>query len=434
MRIGIVPSLNRYGGGTYQYSLTMMEALCTLQEQGLLDDEFVIFSQGGNEDAVSRLIEAGWKVVPLKLPVTFRQRVLSVARHILGNGRARQIGAKFYSKFIPKPSLPDPDRITHRPDLARPFLKEQVDWLLYPAPVTMSFEAGIPYVMAVHDLQHRLQPEFPEVSANGEWEWREYLFRNGVRYAMMILVDSEVGKEDVLEFYAPYGVTPDRVKVLPFLPAHYLSTDVTLEERERIRKVYQLPERYLFYPAQFWPHKNHLRIIQALSLLKKEHSVEVDIVFAGSYTGEIMTHNFQEVMSLTHQSGLEKRVHYLGYVPEEDMSALYAEAVALIFPTFFGPTNIPPLEAWSFGCPVITSDIRGIREQMGEAAVLVDPKSVESIANGIYRVWTDEELRQTLAERGRQRLSTYTPEDFRQRLAGIVEEAKRLAVPITSTR
>jgi glycosyltransferase involved in cell wall biosynthesis len=67
---------------------------------------------------------------------------------------------------------------------------------------------------------------------------------------------------------------------------------------------------------------------------------------------------FREVMSLSCQLGLEKEIHYLGYVPNEDMSGIYAEAVALVMPTFFGATNIPILEAWAFGCPVLTSDIR----------------------------------------------------------------------------
>jgi PAS domain S-box-containing protein len=93
-------------------------------------------------------------------------------------------------------------------------------------------------------------------------------------------------------------------------------------------------------------------------------------------------------------------------------------------PTFFGPTNIPVLEAWSFGCPVLTSDIRGIREQMADGAVLVDPRSVESIAEGIYRLWTDENLRRQLTDAGRRRLSSYTADDFRNRLLEILEEAK----------
>ena len=75
--------------------------------------------------------------------------------------------------------------------------------------------------MAIHDLQHRIHPEFPEVSANGEWEAREHLFASGVRHAEAILVDSEVGREDVLEFYG-HLTSPDRVRILPFVLPPYL--------------------------------------------------------------------------------------------------------------------------------------------------------------------------------------------------------------------
>ena len=129
-------------------------------------------------------------------------------------------------------------------------------------------------------------------------------------------------------------------------------------------------------------------------------------------------------MRLRSQLGLEGELRYLGYVPDEDMSGLYAGAVALVMPTFFGPTNIPVVEAWAFGCPVLTSDIRGIREHAGNAAVLVDPRSVEAIADGIYQLWTDESLRSILAEAGRQRLAAYTPDDYRRELMAILEEAK----------
>jgi glycosyltransferase involved in cell wall biosynthesis len=116
------------------------------------------------------------------------------------------------------------------------------------------------------------------------------------------------------------------------------------------------------------------------------------------------------------------------------MSGLYAGAVALVMPTFFGPTNIPVLEAWAYGCPVLTSDIRGIREQVGDAGVLVDPRSVESIAEGIHRLWTSKSLAQTLVQRGYQRLGEYTPADYRQRLIEILEEAKIRVRPGTMLR
>jgi len=96
----------------------------------------------------------------------------------------------------------------------------------------------------------------------------------------------------------------------------------------------------------------------------------------------------------------------------------------LVMPTFFGPTNIPVLEAWAFGCPVLTSDIRGVREQVGDAALLADPTSVEAIADGIHRLWTDPELGRTLSDLGRRRLAAYTPEDYLRRLIEIIGEGK----------
>jgi len=426
MRIGIVLSLNPAGGGIYQYSLVMIQALGELREQGVVDDA-VVFAEEPQYSQLSAIVRDSMQIVPLSGGLWGRGKAF--LRKLLGEGALlqaycsvrRQIRARLSG--VSKQGFPNPDLVRKRPQLGNWFHRFGVEFMLFPAPTTLSFEAGLPYVIAVHDLQHRLQPEFPEVSANGGWERREYLFRNGTRYATLILADSEVGKEDILKFYGPYGVTSDRVKVLPFLPANYLSVDVPESGRVRVRQAYRLPERYLFYPAQFWPHKNHARIVRALSLLKKEGGDEIHVVFCGFYTGEIRERTFQEVMTLAHRLGVAHQVQYLGYVPDEDMSGLYAEAVGLVMPTFFGPTNIPILEAWALDCPVLTSDIRGVREQVGDAGLLVDPRSVEAIAEGIYRLWTDEALRRALVERGRQRLARYTPEDFRRRLAHIIQEA-----------
>lgn len=430
MRIGIIPVLNPAGGGAYQYSLTMLHALDEWKKDGC-ENEFVVFANAVHHPALLFLNASGWmlkQLVPAH-PPSLQQQALTVLMRVVGEGSHREAWRWLRRRLRrvlgqKKPTFPDPDVVRARPDISRWFHHCRVDLMLYPAPGPLSFETGLPYAMAIHDLQHRLQPEFPEVSANGEWEFREYFFRNGSRYATLLLADSEVGKEDILNFYGPYGVTSDRVKVLPFLPAYYLAVDLSESERQRVQTIYHLPERYLFYPAQFWPHKNHIRTVKALGLLREEHSIKVPIVFCGDHTGEIRERTFHEVMSLSHQLGIAGQIHYLGYVPDEDMSALYAGAVALVMPTFFGPTNIPVLEAWAFGCPVLTSDIRGIREQAGGAAILADPRSVEAIADGIYQLWTDEHLRSTLIEQGRQRLSTYTPDDYRRRLIDILEEAK----------
>ena len=422
MRIGIVPDIDPSGpsGGVYQYSMTMLRALHEWTDSRC-EDEFVVFSLEAPKSVLESLNGRGWtfKALVLEQSPSRQQKILDVLRGFVGEGPHREAW-----RWLRRQLQPDPYAAQSRPDIEQWFRSCGVELMLYAAHTSLPFEAGVPYVMAIHDLQHRLQPEFPEVSANGEWEAREYYLRNGARYATLLLADSEVGKEDILNFYGPYGVTADQVKVLPYLPASCLAVDVSESEQQQVQMKYRLPDRYLFYPAQFWPHKNHSRIVQALGLLKQEHCLKIPVVFCGSPTGEIRERAFHEVMSLSSQLGLEKEICHLGYVPDEDMSAIYARAAALVMPTFFGPTNIPVLEAWAFGCPVLTSDIRGIREQVGDAAVLVNPRSVEAIADGIYRIWMDQNLGRMLGERGRQRLATYGPDDYRRRLIEILEEAK----------
>jgi glycosyltransferase involved in cell wall biosynthesis len=426
MKIGIVPGSK--SGGVHQYTATMLWAL----EQRMADggDEFLAFVEETHHSHAAGLRRRGWATMPVHPPsLQRRRRVVRELRRVAGEGRLRGGLRWLKHRFAHVPGngnaiVPDLNVVRHRSDVSRWLRRSGVELMLYPSPTSFAFEVGIPYVMAIHDLQHRLQPEFPEVSANGEWESREYCFRNGARYATCLLADSEVGREDILNFYSEYGVTPEQVRVLPFLPASHLAVEVTPEERHRLRAAYQLPERYVFYPAQFWPHKNHAGIIRALSLLKEEHRLEVPVVFCGAYASEIRHRTFLSVMELAHRLKLHDQIRYVGYVPDEDMSGLYAGAEALVMPTFFGPTNIPVLEAWAFGCPVVTSDIRGIREQAGDAAILVDPGSEEAIADAIRRLWTDATLRQTLAGRGRQRLASYGPDDYVRRLTAILEDAK----------
>lgn len=421
MRIGIVPELETRGGGVYQYSLTILHGLQEWKSED--QDEFVVFAHDVNDSALMSLKGRHWTIKTID-PPSPGLLAKNVRLFFWGIETVSLAWSWFRHWLRGESKLPDPDTIRFRQEMSHRFRDVGIELMIYPSPNPLSFETRIPYIMAIHDLQHRLQPQFPEVSANGEWERREYLFRNGTRHATLLIADSEVGKEDILTFYGQYGVARDRVKVLPYIVPPYFGVGILEGERERVRMTHHLPKRYLFYPAQFWPHKNHARIVQALGLLKQQHSIKVPVVFCGSYEEEIREHTFREVMSLSHQLQIEDQVNYLGYAPGKDMAGLYSGAVALVMPTFFGPTNIPVLEAWALGCPVLTSDIRGIREQVGDAAVLVDPLSVEGIAEGIYRLWTDENLRSTLADQGRKRLAIYTPDDHRKQLVEILEEGK----------
>jgi len=431
MRIGIKAVDSRASGGNYHYCLTLLEALRSIGT----GDDFVVFHAPVTDLPLARLRDWSIKVVCMDFMnrKSIFKRLSRSLRTLLGDERLRRAKHRLWRHVsISPPSASfagEIDTIHQNPRLTRWFEPYGIELMIYPSPSEWSFELGIPYVMSVPDLMHRLLPEFPEGFAHGDFQFVEYMYRNGIRCATLILADSEVGKEDILKFYGPYGVTADTIRILPFLPPNYLRLEVTAAEKERVLRRYDLPDNYLFYPAQFWPHKNHLRIIQALSLLKAAHSLEITLVLTGFNTGgpetAIRETTFRQVCVLANRVGVERQVRYLGYVPDEDMGGLYAGAAGLIMPTLCGPTNIPVVEAWAIGCPVITSDIRGIREHAGDAAILVNPRSPEAIADGIYRLWTDGSLRTALVQRGGQRLASYTPEDYRQRLSDILVEAKR---------
>lgn len=419
----MVPAFSPSSGGEYQYSLSIITTLARA-EFALRNWEFTLFARAQDERHLQQLaLNSSWNIVPLR--PNRRERVLDRIKMFVRNSSFGHLAERILPRTTIDPAIGhlDPNLVLARADYRAYFTRKQIDWLMYTTPNALSFEAGLPFIMPIHDLQHRLQPQFPEVSAGGEWERREYIFRNASRKALAILVDSETGKEDALACYGNEGLAEDRVEVLPFLPAVYIPQNVSAGLRAVVRGIYRIPSRYFFYPAQFWPHKNHRRLIEAIGLLSSR-GIVLDLVLSGNVTGPERARTYQEMMRVANRLGIAERIHCLGYVPNEHMAALYSEARALLFPTFFGPTNIPILEAWATGCPVLTSDLRGIREQVGDAGLLVVPDDIESLADGVARLWQDDALCAELARRGFMRLSSYGPSDFASRLLGILERVQ----------
>ena len=115
-----------------------------------------------------------------------------------------------------------------------------------------------------------------------------------------------------------------------------------------------------------------------------------------------------------------RHIQFLGYVPDSDMPGLYKRARALVMPTFFGPTNIPPLEAFAAGAPAATSDIYAVRDQLGDAALWFDPRSTDQIRDTLVQLWTDDALCADLVARGQKHAENRGRPQFNARLAEIV--------------
>lgn len=274
--------------------------------------------------------------------------------------------------------------------------KNDIDIVYFLAPSNKSLELfKHNYIMTVWDLCHRDEPEFPEVREHGEFERRENLYNRTLKKAVAVIVDSKLGKQNIIRRYA---VDANRVFVAYFSPAHNIKKSADNNIPARIKEKYQLPTPYIFYPAQLWAHKNHTYIIDALELLKKENII-VNAVFSGSDKG-----NLNYVLNYAQQKAVVKQIRYIGFVPDEDMSALYLQSIGLVMPSYFGPTNIPPLEALSLDKPVICSNCLGFVEQLADAALYCDLTQPASLAQKIKILLYEPQLVLDLKQRGKQRL------------------------------
>lgn len=272
----------------------------------------------------------------------------------------------------------------------------------------------IPYITVLWDLEHRRQPYFPEVSVAGEWRKRENSYSCLLQRAAFVLCGTEVGKTEIERFYQVPG---ERIRVLPF-PTPQFALDAPLTDDNHLIEKYRLPKNYLFYPAQFWPHKNHVGLLLAVKLLRDQYNLNFPIVFSGSNRG-----NQSYIRQVIHQLNLEEQVHFLGFVPQTDLIAIYRNAFALTYMSFFGPDNLPPLEAMALGCPVIASRVSGAEEQLGDAALLFNQQSAEQeVALAIKSLYEDPSLRQSLIDRGLQRACAWTPKDYAKGIFSMLDE------------
>lgn len=259
-------------------------------------------------------------------------------------------------------------------------------------------------ISPVHDLMHRYEPGFPEVS--NDFKNREIYMKCIAKYTACILVDSQLGKKQFRESYMNSFSRKIRIISLPFVAPDYLQCT---EE-----KYIKVPDKYIFYPAQFWKHKNHINLLKAVKNVMNSIK-DIQLLLVGSEKN-----NYKEIKKYISNNNLESHITILGFVSNENMIFLYKHAIGMIMPSYFGPTNIPPLEAMSLGCPVAVSNKYAMPEQVGNAGLLFDPDSPEEIAKCIKQLWTNEKLREKLTNLGYRKTERWTKFEFRKRLIEII--------------
>jgi glycosyltransferase involved in cell wall biosynthesis len=268
----------------------------------------------------------------------------------------------------------------------------QADILHLPKPD--GFCTRLPFLYQPWDLQHL---HFPQFFHPIQFWIRDRLYRSLCAQAKRVVVASAFTRGDLI---SQYDLPPERITTIPAAPVLPLYPEPKEPDLAKTRRKFGLPSRFLFFPAQTWPHKNHLALIDAQALIRQRHGLDVPIVCSG-----MKTDHYTVLEQRIKQHDLGRQFGFVGFVSAMEVRCLYQLCRGLVFPSKFEGFGLPVAEAFWAGVPVACSNATCLPELTGDAALQFPPDDTEAMAEAITRLWTDEELRGQLVSRGRQRVA-----------------------------
>lgn len=305
------------------------------------------------------------------------------------------------------------ERLSARFDLPRVEWLARFDVLFAPNFIPPPTRTGA-LVVTVHDLAFR---RFPETAPHGTRWWLERLDRTLANAARIIAV-SESTRRDLMELY---DVAAERVVVIPHGVDRETFRPASERELEAARRRFGIDPPYLLSLGGIEPRKNLPNLIKAFAALSAHARTSLVIAGAGvawnPEGGRLLDAALAEV-----PAEVRGRIALVGYVSGAEKTALIAGAEALVYPSLYEGFGLPVLEAMACGTPVLTSDVSALPEVAGGAAVLVDPRDVDSIRDGMARILTDPQLRGRLAEAGTARAASFSWTETAERTASVLRE------------
>ena len=275
-------------------------------------------------------------------------------------------------------------------------------------------------VVTVHDLGYLYYPEAHTQFQNAYLRWST---RYNARSAARVLADSQATCDDLVRHY---HIPPDKIVVVYPGRDEDLAPVTDPAALSAIRARYGLAGRYLLHVGTLQPRKNLIRLLHAFASLlasdAKPPTPDLQLVITGK-KGWLYDHLLAEI----HKLGLaaEGRVVLTGYVSDADLPALLSGALAFVFPSLYEGFGLPVIEAMSCGTPVVCSNVSSLPEVAGDAALLVDPLDVASLARALARIVADEGLRRDLRERGLRQASRFSWRQCAQEVLEVLEEVGR---------
>lgn len=226
--------------------------------------------------------------------------------------------------------------------------KRKIDLVIFLGPSQLILSChGINFIMSVYDIGFKINHFFPEYRKKYIYEIREKIVHKSSLHAFRILVDTLKTKNMICKIY---NCLEENVIVQHFSPL--LIKEYYLENLKKLNisnKILNL-KNYIYYPAQFWAHKNHKYIVEAVNSLKKNHNINLNVVFCGKDKG-----NLEYVNELISKLNITDQFAILGYINDHEILHLYKNCNALVMPTYVATSTLPLYEAFYYKVPVLYS-------------------------------------------------------------------------------
>ncbi len=363
---------------------TVLRGLATLGHLDDGDEEYVFIAPWDDPDWLRPLLGARSSIVPAPRPVIApasrsRAKPVEAVRRIVRPVRAAagQLKRALSASAAMNAGAPVSDGF---------YESLRCDVIHFPFQTYV--RCALPSVYNPHDLQHR---HFPQFFTKAEIRRRELLYAAACRTARTVVVASQFVKRDVA---ASYRLAPGKIPLdVRAVLSKYGAADVL-----------PAPDAaYALYPAMTWEHKNHLRLLEALALLRDRDGLRVRLICTGQQN-DFWPLIRERLAALR----LEAQVTFTGIVSPQELNALYDAAQFVVIPTLFEAASAPLFEAWQHDAPVACASVTSLPEQAADAALLFDPLSVESIAAAVARMTREPDLRAELRRRGHRRLSDFS--------------------------
>ena len=383
-KIAIFSDFKLKSGGAYNEAHYLTEKIFNLSE-----NKFDLM-------LVNNSISSDLKINPMIKKTTFNMN--SFDRFICYNRNFNLIIKKFKKIFF-------------RNKFEKFLNKNNIDLIIFTGPSQFSlYLESTDFIITIPDIGHLENNEFPEWSKSGEFDRREKILKNAKK-AFLILTNAKIIAKKLIE---KYRFEDNRVKVISqTVPIGIKNLNQKIEFKD-----FKLPKKYIFYPAMYLPHKNHKYVIDVINELKIKNKIGLGAVFCGDDKGYL-----KDLKSYVDKLNLNNEILFLNFVSFEQLAYLYQNSFALTMPTFSGPTNIPPWEAFYFKKPVFYSNIFNINQEYKDSVFYIDPFNEKTLVDGLIELDENPDLYKEFCNKGSAMIKL---NQFDNQITSLIDEIKKL--------